>query len=230
MVLFGGGVPIVEVINVGKSYILGNVEVPVLSGIDLKVEAGEFLAVMGPSGSGKSTLMNLIGCLDRPTYGKVLIKGRDVSELKDGELARLRGLEVGFIFQTFNLIPRLTALENVELPTYANFKGGTSMRKRAGELLKRVGLEDRMHHRPNELSGGQSQRVAIARSLINDPSIVLADEPTGNLDSKTGSEILKMFSELKEEGRSIVMVTHDLEIAEHADRIVQVKDGIILNN
>ncbi len=221
--------PIIEVINVKKSYTLGDMEVLILHEINLTVREGDFLAIMGPSGSGKSTLMNLIGFLDRPTEGKIIIKGRDVNKLSDKEIARLRGLEIGFIFQTFNLIPRLNALENVELPTYANARVGIDSHKKARELLKMVGLEDRMHHKPSELSGGQSQRVAIARALINDPSILLADEPTGNLDSKTGCEILNMFTKLNEEGRTIVMITHDPDIAKYADRVVLVKDGIIQN-
>jgi putative ABC transport system ATP-binding protein len=221
------GAPVIEVINVKKSYTLGDMEVPILHDINLTVYEGEFLAIMGPSGSGKSTLMNLIGFLDRPTEGKIIIKGLDINELSDKEVARLRGLEIGFVFQTFNLIPRLTAFENVELPTYANSREGVDARKRAKELLTMVGLGDRMHHKPGELSGGQSQRVAIARALINDPAILLADEPTGNLDSKTGCEILGMFTRLNEEGRTIVMITHDPEIAKYADRVVLVKDGII---
>ena len=221
---------VIEVINVKKSYILADMEVPILHDINLEVREGEFLAIMGPSGSGKSTLMNLIGFLDRPTEGKIIIKGLDINELSDKEVARLRGLEIGFVFQTFNLIPRLTALENVELPTYANVRSGVDAHERAKELLTLVGLEDRMHHKPGELSGGQSQRVAIARALINDPAILLADEPTGNLDSKTGCEILNMFTRLNEDGRTIVMITHDPEIARYADRVVLVKDGIIRNN
>lgn len=224
------GAPVIEVINVKKSYTLGDMEVPILREINLTVREGEFLAIMGPSGSGKSTLMNLIGFLDRPTEGKIIIKGLDINTLSEKEVARLRGLEIGFVFQTFNLIPRLTALENVELPTYANTREGVDTRKRAKDLLKMVGLEDRMHHKPGELSGGQSQRVAIARALINDPAILLADEPTGNLDSKTGCEILSMFTRLNEDGRTIVMITHDPEIAKYADRIVLVKDGTVQNN
>lgn len=223
------GPPVIEVINVKKSYILGGMEVPILSNINLTVYEGEFLAIMGPSGSGKSTLMNLIGFLDRPTEGKIIIKGLNINELSDKEVARLRGLEIGFVFQTFNLIPRLTALENVELPTYANAREGVDTHKRAKELLDMVGLADRMHHKPGELSGGQSQRVAIARALINDPAILLADEPTGNLDSRTGCEILSMFTRLNEDGRTIVMITHDPEIAKYADRVVLVKDGIVQN-
>ncbi|HHV24616.1 MAG: ABC transporter ATP-binding protein [Methanosarcina sp.] len=226
----GTAVPIIEIIDVKKSYTLGNMEVPVLHDINLEVREGEFLAIMGPSGSGKSTLMNLIGFLDRPTEGRIIIKGLDINKLSDKEVARLRGLEIGFVFQTFNLIPRLTALENVELPTYANSRSGVDSRERAKELLKLVGLEDRMRHKPGELSGGQSQRVAIARALINDPAILLADEPTGNLDSKTGCEILNIFKRLNEDGRTIVIITHDPEIAGYADRIVMVKDGIIQNS
>mgnify|MGYP001415364410 FL=1 len=226
----GTAIPVIEVIDVKKSYVLGDMEVPVLHNINLEVREGEFLAIMGPSGSGKSTLMNLIGFLDRPTEGRIIIKGLDINKLSDKEVARLRGLEIGFIFQTFNLIPRLTALENVELPTYANSRNGVDPRERAKELLKLVGLEDRMSHKPGELSGGQSQRVAIARALINDPAILLADEPTGNLDSRTGSEILNMFRRLNEDGRTIIMITHDPEIAGYADRVVLVKDGIIQSN
>lgn len=222
--------PVIEVINVKKSFILGDMEVPILHDINLEVLEGEFLAIMGPSGSGKSTLMNLIGFLDRPTEGKIMVKGLDINNLSDKEVAKLRGLEIGFVFQTFNLIPRLSALENVELPTYANLRDGVNARERAKNLLKTVGLEDRMNHKPGELSGGQSQRVAIARALINDPTILLADEPTGNLDSKTGCEILNMFTRLNEEGRTIVMITHDPEIAKYADRVVLVKDGFVQND
>lgn len=227
--IYGAVTPVIEVVNVKKSYILGDLEVPVLHDINLEVREGEFLAIMGPSGSGKSTLMNLIGFLDRPTEGRIIIKGLDINKLSEQEVARLRGLEIGFIFQTFNLIPRLTALENVELPTYANTRNGVDTHERAKDLLKLVGLEDRMHHKPGELSGGQSQRVAIARALINDPTILLADEPTGNLDSKTGCEILDTFRRLNEDGRTIVVITHDPEIAKYADRIVFVKDGMIQN-
>ncbi|MDD4749548.1 MAG: ABC transporter ATP-binding protein [Methanosarcinaceae archaeon] len=218
---------IISVLNVHKSYRLGKLDVPVLRGIDLEVGEGEFLAVMGPSGSGKSTLMNLLGCLDRPTKGSVLFRGSDINTLSDGELAKLRGLEIGFVFQTFNLIPRLNAFENVKLPSYANSKPGVNPDKRAKELLKTVGLEDRMRHRPNELSGGQSQRVAIARALMNDPALLLADEPTGNLDSKTSLEIMELFSKLNQQGRTIIMITHDPDVAEYAKRVVYVKDGLI---
>lgn len=218
---------IISVLNVHKSYRLGKLDVPVLRGIDLEVGEGEFLAVMGPSGSGKSTLMNLLGCLDRPTKGSVFFRGSDINTLSDGELAKLRGLEIGFVFQTFNLIPRLNAFENVKLPSYANSKPGVNPDKRAKELLKTVGLEDRMRHRPNELSGGQSQRVAIARALMNDPALLLADEPTGNLDSKTSLEIMELFSKLNQQGRTIIMITHDPDVAEYAKRVVYVKDGLI---
>ena len=222
--------PIIEVSNVRKSYLLGSLEIPVLSGINLKIEKGEFLAIIGPSGSGKSTLMNIIGCLDRPTEGQVFISGTDLQRMSDDELARLRGLEIGFVFQTFNLIPRLTAFENVLLPTFANSRISGDPLKRAKDLLEIMGLQDRMHHKPGELSGGQAQRVSIARALINDPAILLADEPTGNLDSRTGAEILRVFIDLNTEGRTVVIVTHDSEIAKYADRVIMVKDGIIQYN
>ena len=173
------GLPIVEVSNVRKSYVLGSLEIPVLSGINLKIERGEFLTIMGPSGSGKSTLVNLIGCLDRPTEGQVLVRGRDLNKMSDEELARVRGLEIGFVFQTFNLVSRLTAFENILFPTFANSRISIDPRKRTKELLEIMGLHDRMHHKPGEFSGGKSQRVSIARALINDPAILLADEPTG---------------------------------------------------
>ncbi|MCM1986093.1 ABC transporter ATP-binding protein [Methanococcoides seepicolus] len=202
--------------------------VPVLKNVNLLVKKGEFVAIMGPSGSGKSTLMNLIGCLDRPTCGSVILMGKDVSTISDDELARLRGLEIGFVFQSFNLVPRLTALENVELPTYANSRPGVDNRKHAKELLELVGLEDRMNYRPTELSGGQSQRVAVARSLINDPSLILADEPTGNLDSKTGKEIMDLFTDLNKKGRTVIMITHDPNLAKiYADRVINLKDGSV---
>ena len=224
------GDSVIDVIDVRKSYHRGGMEIPILNGIDLTVRSGEFLAIMGPSGSGKSTLMNMIGCLDRPTGGHVILKGKDINKISDNELAHLRGQEIGFIFQTFNLIPRMTAIQNVELPTFANKKDSTNYHERAKELLKLVGLEDRMDHKTTELSGGQCQRVAIARSLINDPGLILADEPTGNLDSKTTGEIMKIFSDLHDKGRTIVMITHDPDIAEFADRMVLVKDGVIENN
>jgi putative ABC transport system ATP-binding protein len=224
------GDTVIDVIDVRKSYQIGGMEIPILNGIDLTVRSGEFLAIMGPSGSGKSTLMNMIGCLDRPTGGHVILNGKDINKISDNELAHLRGQEIGFIFQTFNLIPRMTAIQNVELPTFANKKDSTNYHERAKELLKLVGLEDRMDHKTTELSGGQCQRVAIARSLINNPRLILADEPTGNLDSKTTGEIMKIFSDLHKQGRTFVMITHDPEIAEFADRLVLVKDGLIENN
>jgi putative ABC transport system ATP-binding protein len=205
-------------------------DVPILKSIDLKVMPGEFVAIMGPSGSGKSTLMNMVGCLDRPNCGQVLLMGKDVDTLSDPELAKLRGMEIGFVFQNFNLVPRLTTLQNIELPTYANKKPGVDARKKARDLVEMVGLKERMNYRPSEMSGGQQQRVAIARALINDPSLILADEPTGNLDSKTGDEIMKIFSDLHEKGRTIVMITHDPDLTEYADRVVHLKDGIIDNN
>ncbi|MBC2698763.1 MAG: ABC transporter ATP-binding protein [ANME-2 cluster archaeon] len=224
------GDTVIDIIDVRKSYQRGGMEIPILNGIDLTVRSGEFLAIMGPSGSGKSTLMNMIGCLDRPTSGQIFVKGQDINQISDNELAHLRGREIGFVFQTFNLIPRLTAYQNVELPTFATKKNGTVVSTKVRDLLELVGLEDRMDHKTTELSGGQCQRVAIARALINDPMLILADEPTGNLDSKTTGEIMKMFSDLHEQGRTIVMITHDPDIAEFADRIVLVKDGVIENN
>ena len=221
---------VIDVIKMKKSYQRGDMEIPILHDINLSVKPGEFLAIMGPSGSGKSTLMNLIGCLDRPTKGQIFVKGQNINQISDKELAHLRGHEIGFVFQTFNLIPRMTAYQNVELPTYANKKNGIDASARTRELLELVGLNDRMDHKINELSGGQCQRVAIARSLINDPSLILADEPTGNLDSKTTIEIMNIFSDLHNQGRTIIMITHDPEIAEYADRVVLVKDGQIEYN
>ncbi|MDF1556922.1 MAG: ABC transporter ATP-binding protein [ANME-2 cluster archaeon] len=228
----GGGsvIDVIDVIDVKKSYNRGGMEIPILNGIDLTIRTGEFLAIMGPSGSGKSTLMNMIGCLDRPTQEIVIVNGKDIHKISDNELARLRGQEIGFVFQTFNLIPRMTAIQNVELPTYANKKNGSNYHDRAKELLEMVGLEDRMDHKTTELSGGQCQRVTIARALVNDPMLILADEPTGNLDSKTSVEIMKLFSDLHARGRTIVMITHDPDIAKYADRVVLVKDGLIENN
>ena len=216
---------ILEIEDLFKSYSLGRLEVPVLHDINLAVDSGEFAAIMGPSGSGKSTLMNLIGCLDRPTSGRILIGGEDVSMLSETDLARIRGERVGFVFQTFNLISRLTALKNVELPmVYQDIPRGARL-KRAAKLLEMLGLTDRADHKPSELSGGQRQRVAIARALANEPDILLADEPTGNLDSKTGEEIMQIFKELHSEGRTIIMVTHDQGLAENCDRIIRLKDG-----
>ncbi|SDF69117.1 putative ABC transport system ATP-binding protein [Methanolobus vulcani] len=221
---------VIDIQGLKKSYFLGNMEVPILHGIDLCIKKGEFVAIMGPSGSGKSTLMNMIGCLDRPTSGKVMLMGKDTNAITDNELAELRGFEIGFVFQNFNLIPRLSAYENVLLPTYSNTKKGMDTSGRAQDLLKLVGLDDRTEHKPTELSGGQRQRVAIARSLINDPSLILADEPTGNLDSKTSVEIMDIFSDLHQKGRTIVMITHDPEMEQYVDRVVHIRDGNIGNN
>jgi putative ABC transport system ATP-binding protein len=218
----------VEVRNIEKMYKLGKIGVPVLRGVSLSIEQGEFVSIMGPSGSGKSTLMYIIGCLDRPTSGEIYIKEKKVSDLSDRALAHIRGREIGFVFQTFNLIPRASAQKNVELPmTYQNISRGERKRK-AEALLKKVGLGDRLRHRPNELSGGQCQRVATARALVNDPIIFLADEPTGNLDSKAGGEIMELFEELNEDGKTIVVVTHDQDIARHTQKIIGLKDGKII--
>jgi putative ABC transport system ATP-binding protein len=215
---------------VSKSYNLGDLVVPVLYEINLAVNEGEFTAIMGPSGSGKSTLMNLIGCLDRPTSGKIIVGDMDTSVLSENDLASIRGKRIGFVFQTFNLISRLTALKNVEMPMVYQETSRIERLKRAEHLLEMLGLIDRKNHRPAELSGGQRQRVAIARALANEPDILLADEPTGNLDSKTGTEIMQIFNELHNEGKTILMVTHDRELAQNCDRIVRLKDGRIEND
>jgi putative ABC transport system ATP-binding protein len=211
--------------NLQRDYDMGGEVVHALSGVDLTIRKNEFVAVMGPSGSGKSTLMNLIGCLDSPTGGEYWLNAHRVSDLEDDELARIRNKEIGFVFQTFNLLPRATALNNVELPLVYAGLGSKERRAMAVEALTRVGLSDRMQHRPNELSGGQRQRVAIARALVNQPSILLADEPTGNLDSATSEEILQLFEGLFREGQTIVLVTHEPDIAAHARRQVHLKDG-----
>jgi putative ABC transport system ATP-binding protein len=213
-----------------KVYQMGTEEVHALSGVDLEIRKGEYVAIMGPSGSGKSTLMNLIGCLDSPSSGRYWLAGRLVSELDDDELAYIRNKEIGFVFQTFNLLPRATALHNVELPLIYNGTPAEERIERAKSTLERVDLGSRMHHKPNELSGGQRQRVAIARALVNNPSIVLADEPTGNLDSKTGEEIMNLFENLHGQGNTIIVVTHEMDIAQHAHRVIFIRDGKIASD
>jgi putative ABC transport system ATP-binding protein len=211
-------------------YQMGTEEVHALCGIDVEIRKGEYVAIMGPSGSGKSTLMNLIGCLDSPSSGRYWLAGRLVSELDDDELAYIRNKEIGFVFQTFNLLPRATALHNVELPLIYNGTPAEERIERAKQALERVDLVPRMHHKPNELSGGQRQRVAIARALVNNPSIVLADEPTGNLDSKTGEEIMGLFENLHAQGNTIILVTHEMDIAQHAHRVIFIRDGKIASD
>lgn len=220
---------VIEIKNLKKDYFLGDISVSVLKGIDLEVERGDFISIMGPSGSGKSTLMNIIGCLDKPTAGSYILDGTDVSKLSTDSLAEIRNSKIGFIFQNFNLIPRTTAIENVELPIIYSGTDGKDMETRALEALKLVGLEERVHHTPAQLSGGQQQRVAIARAIINDPSIILADEPTGNLDSATSEEVLKILTDLNNIGKTIVMITHDDEVSAIAKRTVRIRDGKIIN-
>src|SRR6267154_868468 len=221
---------VIKTTELAKVYEMGSEQVHALRGIDLEIRKGEYVAIMGPSGSGKSTLMNLIGCLDSPSSGKYWLAGRLVSDLDDDELAYIRNKEIGFVFQTFNLLPRATALHNVELPLIYNGTPAEERLERAKKALERVDLVDRMNHKPNELSGGQRQRVAIARALVNSPSIVLADEPTGNLDSKTGDEIMALFENLHRQGNTIILVTHVNDIAQHAHRIIFIRDGKIASD
>ena len=222
--------PLIETVDLWKTYVMGSEEIHALRGVSLQIERGEYVAIMGPSGSGKSTLMNLIGCLDTPSKGSYLLKGKQVSQMNDDELARIRNEEIGFVFQTFNLLPRATALRNVELPlVYAGVPAKIREERARGEL-DRVELGSRMTHRPNELSGGQRQRVAIARALVNNPSILLADEPTGNLDSKTGHEIMALFEKLHEAGNTIILVTHEADVAAFAYRTIYTRDGQVEND
>ncbi len=218
---------IIETSDIQKTYRMGTEEVRALKSVSITVDKGEYVAFMGPSGSGKSTLMNIIGCLDTPTSGKYVLNGKDVSDMTENELAEIRNKEIGFVFQTFNLLPRASCLENVALPLiYAGFNK-TDRQEKANFTLASVGLGDRVHHKPNELSGGQRQRVAIARALVNNPSIILADEPTGNLDSKTSYDIMELFHELHQKGNTIIMVTHEDDIAHYAHRIVRLRDGLV---
>jgi putative ABC transport system ATP-binding protein len=218
----------IEIRDLVKVYEMGDIQVRALDGVSIDVDRGEFVAIMGPSGSGKSTLMNLIGCLDTPSAGTYRLNEQEVSRLDDDELARIRNKEIGFVFQTFNLLARTSAVENVEVPLVYAGVPRHERHRRAKEMLEQVGLGDRMHHQPNELSGGQRQRVAVARALVNRPSILLADEPTGNLDSRTGEEIMQLFDELNRTGNTIVLVTHEEDIARHARRVVRLRDGQVV--
>jgi len=221
---------LIETVDLWKTYVMGTEEIHALRGVSIQIERGEYVAIMGPSGSGKSTLMNLIGCLDTPSKGSYLLNGKQVSQMNDNELARIRNEEIGFVFQTFNLLPRATALHNVELPlVYAGVPSKDRL-ERAKNALQRVDLSERMTHRPNELSGGQRQRVAVARALVNNPSILLADEPTGNLDSKTGAEIMSLFERLHKAGNTIVLVTHEADVAAFAYRTIYIRDGQVEND
>lgn len=219
--------PIIHLEDIRKSYFMGKQAIPVLKGISLDIQRNEYVALMGPSGSGKSTLMNILGCLDTPTSGKYILNGQDVSTMEDDELAAVRNKEIGFVFQQFNLLPRLSALENVALPLVYAGIGKKQRNELAFEVIKKVGLEDRSHHKPNEMSGGQCQRVAIARALVNNPSLILADEPTGNLDTRTSGEIMEIFGRIHEGGNTVVLVTHEEDIAHYAHRVVRLRDGVI---
>jgi putative ABC transport system ATP-binding protein len=221
---------VIDIRDLAREYVLEGERVQALRGVSLTIRRNEYVAIMGPSGSGKSTMMNVLGCLDTPTAGEYWLNGQEVSRLSDQALARVRNREIGFVFQTFNLLPRATALHNVELPLIYAGLGATERRRMAEEALARVGLGDRMHHRPNELSGGQRQRVAIARALVNRPSLLLADEPTGNLDSATSAEIMRVFGSLHAQGQTIVMVTHEADIAAHAARTVVLRDGRVASD
>lgn len=221
------GKPVIEIRGLKKIYKMGTMLVKALNGVSFDVNHNEYIAIMGPSGSGKSTLMNMLGCLDTPSDGSYILNGSDVSDLDDSELAQVRNREIGFVFQTFNLLPRTDCLSNVELPLIYSGMKSSERKKRATETLEKVGLGDRVDHKPNELSGGQRQRVAIARALVNKPSILLADEPTGNLDTKTGDEIMNLFEELYRAGNTIIVVTHENDIAKHARRILRLRDGLI---
>jgi putative ABC transport system ATP-binding protein len=223
----GANGALIDIADIRKVYEMGDTEVRALDGVSLRIEAGEYVAVMGPSGSGKSTLMNIVGCLDTPSSGSYKLRGTEIRERDDDELARIRNQEIGFVFQTFNLLPRADALHNVELPLIYAGKAAAERRERAKQVLAMVGLGDRMHHRPNELSGGQRQRVAIARALVNAPSLVLADEPTGNLDSKTGLEILALLDEIHNQGNTVILVTHEEDVAARAHRVIRLRDGKI---
>lgn len=216
--------------DITKTYDMGSVQVQVLRGITLNVKEGEFLSIIGPSGSGKSTLMNMIGCLDVPTTGEYYLDGKEISTYNEKQLSKIRNQKIGFIFQKFNLLPKLSALENVELPLIYRGMGSKERTKKSIEALEKVGLSDRMSHKPTELSGGQQQRVAIARALAGDPPVLLADEPTGNLDSKSGSDVMGLIHDLSKEGKTIVLITHDIDIANEAQRIVTIRDGLLVDN